>query len=357
MRSLHRVIPVALLAVTLLVVPAHAWIRSPATTFATLPDGATPPEGITVDAKGNVYVTTFGFPASGESKEPGQLIVFDRHGQLVRQVTITGASPHLLGLAFHPATGELLVLDFGAHQVLSVDPVSGSSSVFATMPANAGINALTFDSAGKVYVSDSFLGVIWRTNPDGSGLTPWVTDTTTLATSGIPPFGANGLAFNTAQTALFVANTGSDWVVKIPVTTGGSGLVPGTPAVFVNSINGADGLVVDDEDNIWVCANQADEIVVIDKTGRVIAKLGDFDGIDRHGRPIGLLFPASLAFSGDSLYVTNLTLDLRLFGLPQAVDSQWTTEVTKYTVARIHARIPPVHGHHRSGHCCERDED
>ena len=32
----------------------------------------------------------------------------------------------------------------------------------------------------------------------------------------------------------------------------------------------------------------------IDQTGKVLAKLGDFDGIDRNGVPQGLLFPASL---------------------------------------------------------------
>ena len=48
----------------------------------------------------------------------------------------------------------------------------------------------------------------------------------------------------------------------------------------MNSINGADGIVIDKHDHIWVAANQADEMVVIDKTGKVIANLGDFEGVD-----------------------------------------------------------------------------
>ena len=40
----------------------------------------------------------------------------------------------------------------------------------------------------------------------------------------------------------------------------------------------------------------------------------------------------------------NLALDLRLFGLPQAVDSQWCAQVKHYTVSTIRARIPQV-GH------------
>ena len=133
----------------------------------------------------------------------------------------------------------------------------------------------------------------------------------------MPPFGGNGLGFNKHGNTLFVANTGNDTIVKIPVSAG----VPGTPAVFVNSINGADGLVLNSHDNVWVAANQADEIVVVDPSGKAIAKLGDFDGLDKSGVPRGLLFPASHGFSKDGnwLYVTNLTLDLRLFGLVEAV--------------------------------------
>ena len=318
---------------------ASAWTRSPATTFATLPAGSTGPEGLTVGADGNVYVTTFGFNASGPVGGPGQLFVFDPSGRLLRQVGVAGSTSHLLGLAFHPTTGDLLVIDFGAGNVLRVNPFTGASSSFMTVTGSAGLNALAFDAAGNVYVSDSFQGIVWKTGPAGGAGTAWVTDASLLP-SGVPPFGANGLAFNNGGTALFVANTANDTVVRIPVTGG----VPGTPAVFVNSINGADGLVIDRDDNIWVCANQSDEIVVLDPTGRAIAKLGDFEGIDSRGAAKGLLFPASLAFGGEFLYVTNLALDLRLFGLAQSVDSQWTQQVTTYTVSRIRARIPPVQG-------------
>jgi len=318
---------------------AGAWERSPAGIFATLPEGSTGPEGLTVGRDGNVYVATFGFNRLGPVNGFGQLFVFNPDGQLLRQVSISGSSSHLLGLAFHPTTGALLVIDFGSHQVLKVDPFTGASSVFMTVTGNAGLNALTFDKAGNVYVSDSFQGIIWKTASAGGAGKAWVTDPL-LTTTGVPPFGANGIEFNKAGDTLFVANTGNDTIVQIPVTDGN----PGTPQVFVNSINGADGIVIDRHDNIWVAANQADEIVVVDPSGKVIAKLGDFNGVSENGVPRGLLFPASPDFSSDGefLYVTNLALDLRLFGIVQSVDSQWTAQVRRYTVSKISARIPPL---------------
>ena len=130
-------------------------------------------------------------------------------------------------------------------------------------------------------------------------------------------------------------------MVRVPVLPSGEA---GTPEVFVHSVNGADGLIIDEDDNLWIAANQADEIVVLDPTGRVIAKLGDFDGLSRDGAPRGLLFPASLVRRGKDIYVTNLALDLRVFLLPPPVDAFWAADVQVHTVSKIRARIPRVKG-------------
>jgi sugar lactone lactonase YvrE len=313
--------------------------RTAAEIFAILPDGSTGPEGLTVGADGNVYVTTFGFNQNGGVSGPGQLFVFDPEGRLLRHVSIAGSTSHLLGLAFHPTTGALLVIDFGAGKVLKVNPFTGASTVFMTVTGNSGLNALTFDQPGNVYVSDSFQGIIWKTGPSGGAGTMWVSDPL-LTTTGIPPFGANGVEFNHAGTTLFVANTGNDTVVQIPFSNGN----PGKPSVFVNSINGADGIAIDSHDNLWVAANQNDEMVVVSPSGKLLARLGDFEGVDDNGVPHGLLFPASPAFSldGDLLYVTNLALDLRVFGLPEAVDSQWCAQVRHFTVSKIRTHFRPL---------------
>jgi sugar lactone lactonase YvrE len=271
------------------------------------------------------------------------VVVFDQSGRLLRVLNIPGSSNLLLGIDFHPVGSgvELLVIDFGAHNVLRVDPFTGAATIFTTIPGAAGPNALTFDKAQNVYISDSFQGIIWKVGPGGGAPVAWA-QSALLTTTGVPPFGANGMAFDKAG-FMFVANTGNDTIVRIPP---GGGVE--TATVFTNSINGADGLIIDEDQNIWVCANQSDEIVIVDHdTGRAIAKLGDFDGLSPDGAPVGLLFPASLYLHGEFLYVTNLSLDLRLFN-PQfnAVDSQWAAEVRTHTVARINRHIPPVRGLH-----------
>ena len=338
-----RALTVALLIA--LPLGAGAWDRGEVKEFARLPGGATNPEGVTVDGKGNVYVSTFA--VNGTSSGVGQIFVYDKKGKLKRRLDVAGSSTLLLELAFHPTTGDLLVIDFGSKQVLRVDLKKGDSSLFTQIPgdAGAGPNVLTFDSAGNVYISDSFQGIIWMTDENGDGdgkamPSVWVEDAL-LTTAGVPPFGANGLAFNNDESSLFVSNTGDDTVVRVPVLPSGEA---GTPEVFVHSVNGADGLIIDEDDNLWIAANQADEIVVLDPTGRVIAKLGDFDGLSRDGAPRGLLFPASLVRSGKFIYVTNLALDLRAFGAAPPVDAFWAADVLVHTVSRIRARIPRVKG-------------
>ena len=87
-------------------------------------------------------------------------------------------------------------------------------------PGNAGLNAMTFDAAGNFYVSNSIQGIIWRRKPPPDSTIcgvaeAWVTSDLLKPNGGIPPFGANGLGFNKAGDALFVANTAMDWIVKI----------------------------------------------------------------------------------------------------------------------------------------------
>ena len=270
--------------------------------------------------------------------------MFDRNGKHLRTVTIAGSTPWLLDLRFHPHTGQLLVIDYKGAKVLSVDPMTGASSVFMTVTGeDPGLDGLTFDAAGNVYVTDAHEGMIWKVGKDGGAGTVWVKSPLLKPTRPPPPIGANGLAFNNKQTALFVPNTANDTIVKIPVS--GSPLEPGTPEVFVNRAGGGpDGIIIDEHDNLWIACNQSNEIMVLEpKQGRVIAKLGDFGGIDKDGAPIGFLWSNSLVFHGDDVLVTNLSLDVgALRPTLRTVDGPWAAQVKLHTVSKIKKHIPSV---------------
>jgi hypothetical protein len=128
---------------------------------------------------------------------------------------------------------------------------------------------------------------------------------------------------NANQSALFIANTGDDRVLRLDLATNVLG-------VFAESINGADGLAFDGKGRLWVAANQADEIVALNGNGRVVARVGEFEGVRRDGAPDGLLFPASVVILGDDMFVTNLALVLT-----NAAGDEPEEDVSRYTISRI----------------------
>ena len=190
---------------------------------------------------------------------------------------------------------------------------------------------MVFDRHGNLYVSDSFQGAIFRIDNAAHCATPCGAVTVIhhplLATAGFPPFGANGLALNRDETTLFVANTGDDRVLKLD-------LASGELKIFAQSINGADGLARGKRGILWVAANQGDEIVGLNRNGRVVARLGEFKGIRKDGTPDGLLFPASMVIVGDDMFVTNLALPLT----DNVQGDEPEEDVTRWTISRI--RLP-----------------
>ena len=324
-------------------------MRNAAQQFATLPEGVRYPEGITANpATGEVIVGTFDF----DPAHPNKLLRFARNGQLAGKKDF-GATP-LLGLGFNPADGKVYILNMGASKVQRIEAqfTEGSTVVdVATVPGigapgNRTVdnpdsstdtiafgsnsfpapNAMAFDASGNLYFSDSFQGAIFRIDNaaacTGACVPTTVAHDPLLATAGFPPFGANGIALNADESAMFIANTGDDRILRMDM---------GTKAisVFAESINGADGILFDASGRLWVAANQADEVVALNEQGRVIARLGEFQGIRNDGTPNGLLFPASLVIVGNEMFVTNLALPLT------GSAGEWEADVTRWTVSRI----------------------
>lgn len=321
--------------------------------FATLPAGVRFPEGITANpADGDVYVATF------DARDPpavrnNKLLRYSRSGRLLAQKDF-GPTP-LLGLGFR--AGQVYILNFGASQLQRIAANFGAATpvqVVASFPSigpppsrtspnpdgsedvitfgSNGFpapNAMVFDAAGNLYVSDSFQGAIYRIDNATGCTTPCtpvvVSHDSLLATAGFPPFGANGLALDAAGAALFIANTGDNRVLRMALPSG-----PVT--VFAESIPGADGLLFA-RGLVWVAANQGDTVFALNDKGRVVVRAGEFEGIHHDGTPRGLLFPASLVAVDGWMYVTNLALPLT-----PAEGDEPEEDVTRWNVARF--RLP-----------------
>jgi sugar lactone lactonase YvrE len=192
--------------------------------------------------------------------------------------------------------------------VLKVNPWSGSVRELAT--GLAAPNAFALDRRGRLFVSDSFAGAIYTIDTERGGKTLWKSHAL-LATSGDPPFGANGLAFDRKGQFLYVANTGDDRVLRIAVNRNGTAgavrvFADGESIDFANgtthSLDGADGIAFDAKGNLWVCANQANEIHVLSPTGALVARYAG-------SRVDPMDFPASPVFFGRALYIANLALN------------------------------------------------
>jgi DNA-binding beta-propeller fold protein YncE len=316
--------------------------------FATLPDGVRFPEGITANpSNGDIFVGTFDFGA------PNKLLRYNRYGRLIAQVNVDGP---LLGLAFDALHRKVYLTRFGSGAIQRIDanfhggkvpetvatlPTIGApgmrtegnpdgsvdTTAFGFSGGALAPNAMTFDRFGRLYISDSFQGAIFRIDSThdcapGCQVATIVQDSL-LATAGFPPFGANGVALDRDETTLFIANTGDDRVLKLDLATN-------TVSKWTESVNGADGLVFDRKGRLWVAANQNDEVVALNRNGRVIQRIGRFEGI-RHGAPRGLLFPASLVIVDGDMYVTNLALPLT----DDRTGDEPEEDVKRWTVSRI----------------------
>src|SRR5262245_61754053 len=302
--------------------------------FATLPKpGPGFPEGIAADRQGRIFVATFDFSVANA------IYIFDRNGKVDETLSLpAGAVP--LGMEFD-AAGNLYVANFGGGSILKYTPPFNSGSLptqtFAVCGgagAGCGLNAITFDAAGDLYVSDSFGGNVFKIELPAGTLSTFIDGTNAAndllkpGNHGFPPFGANGLAFK--GRVLFIANTADDRVLRYDPDA-----VAPTPklTVFAESINGADGIAFDSKGRLWVAANQADEVVALNANGRVVERVGSFDGVGRDGAAKGLLFPASIVISRGNIYVTNLAL-----ALTPAVGDEPEEDVTTFTVSRF--RLP-----------------
>src|SRR5947208_15364758 len=169
-------------------------------------------------------------------------------------------------------------------------------------------------------------GTIWRRDKNGDFAMwsdgPLLKGTTAAGPCGLVhpavpsfgPLGANGIAFN-KHGDMLVANTDFGEIIRIPTHPDGSA---GTALVFTGpdcNLWGADGIGMDNADNLYVAANSKGQIDRLDPVGPVEA-LGAGDPLS---------FPSDLAFGtgrGDrkDIFISNFAAFPTSAGAPGVLD-------------------------------------
>jgi sugar lactone lactonase YvrE len=267
------------------------------------------PESLAVDDDGTLYVSM----GAQVARIDGTYAV-----STLASLPVPGGSATGVKLA---PSGQLYVATAAfdptadASHLFGVDKTTGAVSLITDLDANGFPNDIAFDARGSTFVTDSFLGAIWKIDSTGVA-SVWLTDP---LLQGNPsqnvfgvPFGANGIAFDRTKRKLYVSNTDLGAVLEIKVGRDGQ---PGEVEVLAAepALVGADGLALDASGTVYVAVNGQDQLATVDKKGRVrvIAQGGALDS------------PSSLAFGTGhcdrhTLFVTSFAI-LRALGAKPGV--------------------------------------
>jgi sugar lactone lactonase YvrE len=256
------------------------------------------PEGLALDAQGNLYV---GFAPTGEIDKLTPTGAATPYAQLPNPQPTQG---FLTGLVFGPQGDDLYAalasFDPETHGIWRVRQGGSVVERFAALDPQTLPNGLVF-RGDTLYVTDSFGGQVWAIDPQGSARI-WKADPLLLGDATVNPLGlsigANGIALQ--GSFFYVANNDFGRIVRIPVNADGSAGATEMVADAPELLRGADGIVFDEAGQLYVAVNGSDRLVAVTpEPGGAMTVLAE-------GAPLD--FPASLAVRGGDLYLTNFAL-------------------------------------------------
>jgi gluconolactonase len=291
---------------------------APDAKFEVLVDGLKFAEGPAADARGNI---TFCDLATSE------VFRLEREGATWKKTRIASGTKGVSGLAWS-ADGALVGCQMRAGTVVTLVPGDGGAVTLAPHAlvgdaARAGLNDLTFDRDGRLWVTN--MGD--RKHPEWAGV--WC-----IPASGEPihskvgatrPNGIRWSAEGGGSSALWIADYARPRAFIVPAEPGN--LEGGTElslafAAAPNGSGGADGLAIDAQGNAWIALPGHDRIAVVAKDGTPRGFLDVPDG------------PSNCAFGGADGKTLFITTRSTVRSVPTLVEGAW--------VARAFAKAAPA---------------
>ena len=217
------------------------------------------PEGLAIDPDGNLYAAS----NSDQAITVGYVCVINNKGELVDMIAVpAGPGAGAVGLLGELwEDGYLIVLDQADNiqphgRILRINPRTHEVKTIAAGLAFP--NGMAEDRHGNIYVTDSFLGSIYRFSEGRSQLTLWFKHPALVSNNPNQPVGANDLALDADEHFLYVRG------------------------------------------NLYVMSNISNEIQVFSPDGRLTQR---YRGVCNNA----LDFNASAVFKGRLMFITNMS--------------------------------------------------